>query len=346
MRFNKTLRKILYNLLLYNNCFLEIVKKGQITTDLNILETSYMKIDADDNGDVQGYYQEVNSNENNPRWDEEEVVHFKLDDYTTNVWTEFNVDSLYETIMIKDFIRQWLNWFFGTNQLRPVYNITGAGDKKIRDFISYLKAAEKNLNKPLILEGEISNDSLSALPDNGKAIMDVLEWCDEQILVLLQVPRIALGIGSDSGRSDSAELLKTFNVRVESIRNAVSEDITYDLFPKMGNEKVAFVWGVVDETSRTKVFENVEIMRRAQFTEEAIGEYLQSQGINFDTDKVFVSKEELMMMSNKQLGTGNEGIKGNVSADAAGSRARQNPNEIQKKNSEVVANDTYFKRFW
>jgi hypothetical protein len=73
-------------------------------------------------------------------------------------------------------------------------------------------------------------------------------------------------------------------------------------------------------------------MRQAQFKEEAIKEYLEAQGIHFDVDDVLMSREEIAQMSNDELGTGNEGIKGNVSSDEAPSRERQSEDDVQRGN--------------
>jgi hypothetical protein len=139
-------------------------------------------------------------------------------------------------------------------------------------------------------------------------------------------------VSDGSGRSDGAEQREYLNTRVFTIHRLLEDDITYDLFQKINYARVEFVFGILDETVRTRVFENALKMRQAQFTEEAILEYLESQGVVFATEKALLSMEDIMKMTNKQLGTGNEGVKGNKSADAAQSRGRQNSEDVSKAN--------------
>lgn len=335
--FDRVLRKLVYNLVLYNNGFLEIVKKRGEVSDLNVLETSLMRISAEDNGDVIKYYQELGKpRRTNPEWLPESIVHYKIDDFTSNVWAESNMESLYETVLIKDYVRQWLTWFFGTNQIRPILNIKDANDTKVSEFLSYLKSTEKNLSKPLVFQGEATVELLQSFANEGRTVLELLNWLDQQILMLMQVPPIAIGMPETSGRSNSVEQFQAMNTRVFSIQKCLEDFTTHDLFYRIGLDGYDFEFGVLDETTRTKVFENVQLMRQSQFSDEAIVEYLESQGVVFETDKVLKSPEELAAMSNKQLGTGNEGIKGNKSADAAQSRNRQNQQELSKANTKPM----------
>lgn len=334
--FDRVLRKLVYNLVLYNNGFLEIVKKRGDISDLNVLETSLMRIKAEDNGDIVQYYQELGKPKSNPTWQPDLVVHYKIDDFTSNVWAESNMESLYETVLIKDYVRQWLTWFFGTNQIRPIINIKDANNIKVEELLSFMKGSEKNLSKPLIFQGDVEVKLLQSFANEGKTVLELLNWLDQQILMLMQVPPIAIGMPETSGRSNSVEQFQSMNTRVYSIQKCLEDFTNHDLFKKIGFEDIEFEFGVLDETTRTKVFENVQLMRQSQFSDEAIVEYLESQGVVFETDKILKSPEELAMMNNKQLGTGNEGIKGNKSADAAQSRNRQNSQELSKANQKVM----------
>lgn len=337
LRFDRLLRKIVFHLLLYNNAFVEIRKNGSEVTELNLLETAHMRIDSEDNGDVILYYQEVGNQQKRPEWRPEEIVHFKLDDFTTNVWSEPNVESLYETILIKDYARQFMEWFWATNQARPIIKVQNAGEQKFREFMAYLKAAQQNIDRPVPVEvgpgGDVSIEHLLS-PAVMEWVLEVQKWCDDQIRILLQVPPLALGMTDTSGRSDGAEQRQYLYTRVYAIQKLLEDEMTFDMFPKMGYEKVEFSFGVLDETVRTRIFETVQMMRNSQFTEEAIQEYLESQGAVFDTDKVLYSMDDIQQLSNKDLGTGNEGMKGNKSADAAQSRQRQNDEDLSKKNRE------------
>ena len=336
-RFDRLIRKIAYNLIMYNNAFVEIVRDGNgDMRDLNLLETNFVKIDAQPNGDVLGYFQDVNLNrlQDRPYWDAEDVCHIKLDDFTTNVWSELNVKAIYETVLIKDYARQWLHWFFKTNQMRPIMGLQNATDPSVKEFLTYLKAAEKHVDRPIPYREKIDIQRLQEFEGTGASVLELIRWCDEQIMVLMQAPPIAVGFPDKSGRSNSHEQDKSLYTRVRTIHSLLEDDITYDLFRKSNFEKAKLKFNIPDQSTKEKVLENVLTMRNSQFTSEAIVEYMKDSGMVFETDKVFKSDEEIAALSNKDLGTGNEGIKGNQSADAAPSRKRQGTDELQKGNQE------------
>jgi hypothetical protein len=336
VRFNRLLRKVVFNLIMYNNAFLEIVKKGGELTDLNILEADFMRIDADDHGNIRGYYQEVGDPKTSayPRWSPELVVHFKLDDFTTNMWSEFNVEALYETVLIKDYIRQWLTWLYSTNQFRPVLSVEDADKPAMDQFLSYLKLAENKIGKAVPVQGKLSVQSLQD-PSVVQWGLTVISWCNQEMMKLLQVPDIAVGTSDNGGRADGAEQREYLNTRVFNIHLLLEDDITYDLFPKIGFSKNEFVFGILDETVRTRVFENVQMMRNSNFTEEAMVEYMEAQGVVWKTEKPLMSLEEVSKASSAgkpEVQTGNEGSFGKKSADAAPSRQRQNSQDVSKAN--------------
>ena len=336
IRFNRVFRKLLFNLVLYNNAFLEIVKKNKEFSDLNVLETIFMRIDAQSNGDVIGYYQETSGPSGKPYWFEKDIVHFKLDEITTNTWSDLTIEALYETVLVKDYVRQWLMWFFGTNQMRGFYNIKNANTTKVKDFLSYLKASEKDKSKPIIAEGEVTYQILNSFATEGQTLRELLDWCDEQILVLLQVPPIAVGKPDSSGRSNSVEQYQALNTRVLAIQRIIEEVNSYDLFPKIGYDSNDFVFGVLDESVRMHVFETAKIMKDMMMTDEAITEYLEAQGVVFDTSKLFKEPEELKGLSNEDVGLGNEASIGNKPHDNAPSREGQKGDSISKANQSVM----------
>ena len=356
-KFNMVLRKAVMNLLLYKNAFIEIVKKGDELTDLNVLEYTLMKINSKDNGDIIGYYQEVGAVKQNPIWTPDKIVHLKLDELTNNVFSDDDIRVLYDTVLIKDYVRQWIQWFFGTNQMRGLYVIkSGANKTKVADFLSHLKASEKDKAKPVIVEGDVIYQKLNSFADEGKTIQDVLNWCDEQILMLLQVPPIAVGMPDQSGRSNSVEQYTALNTRIVSIQHVLEDYFNYDLFPKIGFGKNKFKFGILDMTARKKVFEIVEIMKNCTFSDEAIIEYMHSQNIIFETKEVFKSPEDMLAMQGGPV-QGMEGSVGQKSQDSAPSRRRQDAtgnSTISKKNTtamvknsddEVVVSDNPFAKY-
>jgi hypothetical protein len=351
LRFNPALRKALFNAFLYNNAYIENVKsENSGVKDLNILETTKILIHSKDNGDIIDYYDSVNPS---ITWTPDQITHIKLNDFTTNVYADSDMKTLYETVLIKDYIRQWLSWFFGTNQMRPVFNSkTKMSPQKVTEFVSWMKACEKDLKKPFFFEGDVVVQSLMSFAKEGATIQQMLDWCDSQILQVLRMSPIEMGKPDQSGRSNSVEQKGSSNTRIVNVQAILEETFSYDLFPKIGFDKIDFKFNLGYDTIKSSM-DTVQVMKNAMFSDEAITEFLESQGIIFETPNVFrdpveeARKMQEVTMTNKDVGTGNEGSIGNKSADGAPSRQRQPQGQISEANKssqkkEVTAQSSKF----
>lgn len=325
LRFSRVLRKMLFNLFLYGNSFVEIIKKKGTTTDLNVLETTLMDIKAKDNGDIISYEQDVSSGIIS--WPEDRITHTKLSEITTNVWGDVDIESLYDTLLLKNSIRNWMRWFFETNQSRGLYIIENASSTKVKDFLSLLKANESNLNAPVIVQGKVNYQILRNFSEEGKSLIDVLEWCDTQMLSLLQVPPIVMGFSDQSGRSNSVEQFKAINTRIKNVHEILKDSITYDLFPKMGFNKVKLEFGSLDEQNMKVKVETIKLMKDAGLSNEAISEWMRTQNMFFETKEVF-TEESSMDESNNSSSRPKKGT----------DESNKQLDEISTRDNQLVAN--------
>lgn len=337
--YEKLLEEVIGNLVLYNNAFVEVLDGDDERPDVNLLEIEYTEVNTDKNGDVNFYFQDVpedgNDDQSFPSWEKDEVVHFKLEHFTTNAWSPINLEAVHETVLIKDYIRQWLHWFFKTNQMRPVISAPeGTSDQAMDKLLSSLKSLEDKVDAPLPTKGQVQVQKLQEFADEAESVIQLMDWCDQQILMLMQVPPTIVGQGEEVGKTLGSEMRKQFNGYISSIRRSVSHQMHRELHPKLGASDVKLEWGSVDQTQHKQIFETVRTMRQSQMKPEVIKEYLASQGIVFDQDDVFFDQEELMQMSNDELGTGNESMKGNESSDNAPSRERQVEDDVQRGSQE------------
>lgn len=337
------LESVIYNLIIYNNAFIEN-KTVNGKYFLNLLETQFMKITAKDNGDIVQFYQDnaVSAvSKNYPRWNPDKVTFIKYRPTTTSIWSSpSDFEALYQVALIKDSIKQWLHWFFSTNQLRSGFNIKNANDARVKDFLSSVKASEARKDLPFAVGGEIEHFILNKF-EYGDRILDVLNWCDNQFIVLLQIPPIAVGMPDSSGRSNSVEQYQALNTTVNRIHKLLETYMTQDLFPKIGFEGHKFIFGVLDNGTRMKALDMAEKMRNIRMSDEAIQEFLESQGLKFTTKKLFTDLEELQGISNDKVPQGSEGQLGKKSQDDAPSRKGQSDGEISKANQKTMVKNSF-----
>lgn len=269
------------------------------------------------------YRQEVGDEEEGPTWNVEQVTHIASTKISTNIWGEVDIQSVYKQVLIKQYIERFLGWLFGTNQFRPFYNIKDANDDQVKNFIAYLRKSEKDIEFPLLAEGEIEAKVLRSF-DEGRSILEIWEKCDRDIMSLLQVSPIHLGQPDNSNRSNSEEQGRSDNTHIRAYQKVVEEAINYDLFPKIGLQDKSFQFDEVDDKKIEKVLEQVERMKNIGFKKEVVEEYLKKNNFPLDSES-FINedvyngnseKSEDMYDSRKRkpsdeqsekIGTGSEG---------------------------------------
>ena len=325
LRTRELTRKVVFNLLLNGNAFIEIVKENGTVTDLNVLEAINTEIVAKDNGDVVKYVQELVGESGKKKgsidFEPEKVVHIKLTDITTNIWGDVDIQAIYETVLLKESIRNWIYWFFKTNQARGFYNIKNASDAKVKDFLSILKQNERDKSKPVIAQGEVEYQLLRNFAEEGKGLEDMMIWANTEILALLNVPPIVMGMPDMSGRANSSEQKTSLYTRVNAIHQILEDAYTYELLPKIGFPKVMFSFGALDDSLMKTKMEIVTLMKNAGMTNEACTEYLTSEGVLFDTKEVFNEIPDPMDMGANATGQ----------TESAPSRQRKGEGEANKQ---------------
>jgi len=327
LRFDKVLRQVFFNAYGYGNVFIENVKDDNSKIkELHVLETTETEPIADQHGTVEGYIQVIpgmDDKNNAPYWKPEQITHIAITKLTTGIWGELDIEAIYTQVLIKEYIYAYLGWLYGTNQFKGFYNIKNGNDEQVEEFLSYLRRAEGDITKPLIARGEIEHNILRDFTE-GDSVLNLLNKCDANILMLLQVPPITVGLPGDSNRSNSDAQERSLSTRVKSIQKVVGEALNYDLFPKIGYDKIELVFNSPDEKDITKILEEAERMKTIGFKIEIIEKYLEHEGFPIEgklidkemykaestgkTDDMFDSRKgKLEGTSNEKIGSGEDG---------------------------------------
>jgi len=290
-RFNNTLHTLARNLR-WQDGLIEIARDDNEIVGLNLLDQAVLEVNAKPNGDVTEYYQEEVQIGSRRTWDAKNVVHIKLKDAILNIWGESDLRVAYETVMVKDYIRKFLSWLFGTNQFRNHIGFKQTvSEEQVKKFISYYKEGEHSYGKPAITDGDVEIKALRELKDLENIIL-ILDYCDKELMRLLQQTPLSMGEGGSSGRSEADGMSDVQRTSVKAVQRVIADAINYELFPKMGlPDSTEFYWKPLDRMSETKIFELVEIMKRSMFTDEAIIEFMEQQGMSFETKKLFKEPE-------------------------------------------------------
>ena len=321
----------------------KIESTGEIA-DLNLLDQANIDVKAKSNGDVEYYYQDnVKDGEARRVWKEKNIVHITLKNNILNLWGDSDLRVAYETVLIKDFIRKFLSWLFGTNQFRNHIGFKqSVSTEQLKVFISSYKEGEKSYGKPAITDGDVEIKAMRELKDLDQ-LMLVLDYCDKELMRLLQQTGLSLGEGS-GGRSDGDGLSDTQRTSIKAIQRTIEEAINYELLPKMGYPStVEFFWKPLDRLTEKSIFEIIEVMKRSMFTDEAVQEFMEKQGLTFETKKLFKDPMEMMAgeVSPEQRSK-KDGSASRVSKGAGESNKRIGTGESSTTRDEQVVDRAYW----
>lgn len=264
--------------------------------DLNLLEQKYVWIKSDPHGNLIGYEQYVPDptfgtqkvedpgSGNRPFWSPEEVTHIKLDNFTVNLWGEVDIQTLYQTCVIKDFVRQFKDWLFRTNQFRNYFRLSqGAAQQAVVDFISDMKGQENDVTKPIVVQTDSLEVGVIRDLKDLEQIDKTMEWCDNQILATLGVPPAAVGKMDTSGRSNSdMQENSRLASRAKALQATFEEAFNNDLNRKCGFQSVTLKFNTLDMKTVNDIMVNAGKMKtELGLKPEVIKSFMEQWGMNF-----------------------------------------------------------------
>lgn len=308
---------------LFNNVFIEIVRDTSKTKSLNVLDSLNIDPITDTNGDPISYKSKTPNQKDGKyaKWDAKDIVWIKFGDRTTG-FAPVDLKALWETLLIKSYMKRYVAWLWQTGQYRVLYSIKqGASEKDITDFLVYARKNDTNFKAPFILKGDLEMKMVRDISEN-KDIISLLKYWDSQILVLLRVPPNDAGLPDQSGRSNADQQSNNLSTSVTSMKKIIEDANNYDLFPKMNKANSLMRFAPNDRFEVKQVIENVNLMKNMGMTEELIKEYLEDTGMFFSAKKLFedpMEGQQQMIkdintmpsrqksVDKKQVGTGSEG---------------------------------------
>jgi len=290
-RFPPVLRKLVYNAMLYQNVFLEIVYKDNSPQELHILETSEMEIISDKHGEVQ-FYRQVHGGEE-ATFSTDECIHLSLDNITSMLWGEVDMQTLYKTVALKNEIENFLVRQFKFNKFRDSFSIKNANDAQVKDFINQLKEGRDYPDRELVIDGDIEKIPGRQI-DDLNTLVELLNYTRQQILTLLRVPPIIAGIPDNSNRSNSeVQARKAFDGRVLSIQRDLAEEMTAELFPKLGWANAEFHFAPIDKRAEKDDIEIIKVLADMGLDDKSLLQLIRDTGIQIRDGAKFEKPEPI-----------------------------------------------------
>lgn len=332
------IRKIFLMGKMYQNVFVEIIRKEDGSAkEINVLDTHRVGPITKPNGDLKMLREKLPNpvTGEQAEWPETDIVWIKFNDRTQG-FAPVDFQSLWETLLLKDHVREFLGWAWKTGQYRTEYNFKNAGEQDVLDFISYLKRVENDFRKPIIRKGEGEHSILRDIKEL-ESIDLLLKYLDNQIAIALGVPPNDLGIPDTSGRSNADAQTNNFETSVRSFKTIVEDFISNELFPKINKGNNLWKFGPTDRFVEKQAYEILQLMGSLNMTEEVMREYLMDRGIVFKSKTLFKKPEEMLMPS--KAGPDNPRDK-----DTAPSRAGKGTGEGNQNQEAVTTREDQIKK--
>lgn len=174
---------------------------------------------------------------NATHYEKDTVIHFKLDDPSSDLYGMSLLESLEGVVAVDLFALKYNGKFFENSaQTGVIFALKATDEGEIvrnREYLEQNYVGTDNAHKPLLLEGDIEVHKSVATPQEMQFI-EGRKLLREEMLEVLDVPHVKLGITEDANRSTSKEDDNSF--RSESIaplQSIVEEEVNNALILDM-----------------------------------------------------------------------------------------------------------------
>lgn len=325
--FDQVLKNIMFQLLIYGDAFMEIVKKDGKVIELHPLETTQMAIDYDEHGTINKFVQRplgrgVTSLDKTSWIDfsPEKIVYFRMYWIGSRVYSYSPLESTARGYNTKIFANHYLQQLFRNLHPKIIYFLKNANADQRESFIQNLRRAKTDPAIDIVGHGsgtsELTSNMLQFTFDSG--LLDILEYLRTEVLMVTRVPKLWIGVTEGTNRSTAEAEIIPFETRVKRIQQIVASFVNKDLMPKLGYDNLKFKFNPISLMDEKSIFENAQVFHGLQIEtekENPVLTYLRSHGVQLPSDAKIKSPSEMPK-------------------DGFPSRFRENP-QTDKMNTEI-----------
>ena len=288
----------------FNGAFVEIVRKTDGSPKAyNVLDSTNIDPKTKPNGDLIKLRSKIpNPNTGEyAEWAAEDVVWIKFSGNNIG-FPQVDLRSLWYVLNIKKNVLKFIQWLWQTGQYRVIHNFPASNTGKvIDDFIAYNRKNDADFTKPFLIEGDYANKMLRDMKEIEN-IDTLLKYLDSQILILIRVAPNDIGIPDSSGRSNADAQSNSFVTSVKSFKQTFSNAMI-ELFNKSGKSTNYFAFFASDKNEIKSVVETSIKLKGIGLSNEAILEFLNDNGLYFETKTVFEPVPDMEQGNNSQVVT-------------------------------------------
>ena len=289
----KVLRSLFVQAFRYRQGFLECIRGGGTNevVGLNVLDGKNIEPITEPNGDPIKFKWKIPNpkDKKKPEWTKDEIVWFKFYD-SNEGWNQIDMKSLYQWVVLKSSIRKYVTWLWRTGQYRPIYNFKDKKGKIEEDFLAFLADNDSDPSKPFITKGDFQVMMARSM-DETTSFIELLKYCDQQILINLRIPPIDAGIPDASGRSNADAQANNLSTTVSGQKQVIMDGVNNKLLHLLNRGNNLLLFAPNDRFQKKQILEEAQILQSIGFTNDALEEHFNNGGLYFESD-MFKKEEE------------------------------------------------------
>lgn len=252
--FEELAARIITDLHIYGDAYLELVlKDDKIVAIYNIYAPS-VRVLVNKHGTVQGYLQVMDgglfsSAAKGIFFEEEQIVHFKLNNPGNEVYGLSPLESLFVPIESDLYAQAYNRDFFKNNATPRLHidmgNCTYAQLKRNRHYWNSEFRGARNAHKTIITEGGAKINPIGT-PPKDMEFLNQRKFSRDEILAVFGVPPIKVGVYEDANRSNAKEQDKTFKAeKILPMQKIIAQKINRKIISKF-DCPVKFAFNPID----------------------------------------------------------------------------------------------------
>ena len=309
LNFKQVLPNIIYSLLYYGDCFLELRKNNSKTTnELWVLETTEMRIEHDKNGKVSHYIQrpfnmsgmtdeeaKTAEKEQGVFWTPDEVIHFRMKWIGSQVYSYNPNEPISQVASTKLYAGNYLMNIFINMPPRYVAHLAGVSLTDYNNAKRDFQAAKTNYKKTIAFTRSSDPNSKLTInkiePPYDQTLLDIMKYLNNELLKITRVPRTWVEGSQAENRGVGESLNLPFEVHIRYIHSNILEPpINRKLMKELGEEvkdikSPQLRFNEISRKAELEIIQNAGYLRNAGMKSEAYVRYLDERGIlGFEPD--------------------------------------------------------------
>lgn len=288
VEFGELMRNALPAAFWNGNMFFEVVVLGKKLKEMYVIDPETMKLEEDDYGNVIKYIQRTPNGD--IELDKDRILHIRMPSLHTGSWGGSYLKPLEYALARKEVAENYLAGMIeNLNPMVFLELVESANDENIVAIKNELRAKRSPLDPAKIIalfSGEKVGRVDMGTTANFESIQSYIDYQNDEIIRILQIPPIVAGTVDNSNRSNSEiQERAVFGRTINSWQNFIIKKLNRLLLKEKLNWKdVTFEFPLFDERKLEAAITRALKLKELGFSNDVIHKQLNEAGVKVDND--------------------------------------------------------------